>query len=146
MIQRYKGFTSLLISRGGLGRGFTLIELLTVIAIIGIMSSVVLANLNGARQKARDVKRIADVKQLQLALELHFDVNSIFPATLAPLATTFISVIPKDPSTNENYSYTPLPASGPYNDYFLKALLEQSTNQVLLNDANPGDSYYDVKP
>jgi len=148
MIQRYKGFTSLLISRGGLGRGFTLIELLTVIAIIGIMSSVVLANLNGARQKARDVKRIADVKQLQLALELHFDVNSIFPATLAPLATTFISVIPTDPINSGSYvyTYTPLPAGGPYNDYFLKALLEQSTNQVLLNDANPGDSYYDVKP
>ena len=53
-------------------RGFTLIELLVVIAIIGILASVVLASLNSARKKGRDARRVADIKQVQLALELYF--------------------------------------------------------------------------
>nr|AQQ75000.1 hypothetical protein [uncultured bacterium] len=64
-------------------RGFTLIELLVVIAIIGILSSVVLASLNSARQKGRDARRISDIKQLQLALELYYDANQSYPATAA---------------------------------------------------------------
>lgn len=53
--------------------GFTLIELLVVIAIIGVLASIVLASLNSARRKSRDARRLTDVKQIQLALELYFD-------------------------------------------------------------------------
>ncbi len=59
--------------------GFTLIELLVVIAIIGILSSVVLASLNTARAKARDARRMADVKQVSLALELNRDAAGSYP-------------------------------------------------------------------
>lgn len=62
-------------------KGFTLIELLVVIAIIGILSSVVLASLSTARQKSRDAKRISDIGQVQLALELYFDRTQSYPST-----------------------------------------------------------------
>lgn len=113
-------------------RGFTLIELLVVIAIIGILSSVVLASLNDARQKSRDAKRIADVKQLQLALELYFDSNGSYPANLDALAEGgFIPAIPADPGT---YSYFYEVATSP-TDYVLRAQLE-NYHSVLESDTN----------
>ncbi len=61
-------------------KGFTLIELLVVIAIIGLLSTLAVVALNSARQKARDSKRVADVKQIQTALELYFADKNGYPA------------------------------------------------------------------
>ena len=68
--------------------GFTLIELLVVIAIIGILSSVVLASLNSARVKARDAKRISEVRQIQTALALYYDTYGQYPGSGECGATT----------------------------------------------------------
>lgn len=96
-------------NRRSLARGFTLIELLVVIAIIGILSSVVIASLNGARKKARNARRVDDVKQLQLALSLYFDSNSgKYPNDLNALAPTFIPKKPVDPDGVTQYMYAPL--------------------------------------
>jgi len=43
---------------------------LVVIAIIGILASVVLSSLSSARASARDAKRTSDLRQLQTAFEL----------------------------------------------------------------------------
>ena len=53
--------------------GFTLIELLVVIAIIGLLSSVVLASLNGARNKGADAAIKSQLKSLQSQAEIIYD-------------------------------------------------------------------------
>lgn len=126
-----------------LSRGFTLIELLVVIAIIGILSSVVLASLNSARVKGRDARRISDMRQMQLALELYQDINAGYPVTalgidaastsLAALVTNnFISSIPSDPTNTGIYVYQYVSANSDgtactvanCESYLLKAMIE----------------------
>jgi prepilin-type N-terminal cleavage/methylation domain-containing protein len=58
-------------------KGFTLIELLVVIAIIGLLASVVLVALNDTRIKARNARRLADIKQVVTAFNLALDSGPI---------------------------------------------------------------------
>lgn len=93
-------------------RAFTLIELLVVIAIIGLLSSVVFASLNSARSKARDARRLADMRQIQIALELYYDTNGVYPImgwvhsvdsswnTLQSALAPYMPTLAKDPTNN----------------------------------------------
>ena len=65
-------------------RGFTLIELLVVISIIIILASVVLNTISTSRAKARDTKRISDLKQIRIALELYRQDHGDYPVTTNP--------------------------------------------------------------
>ena len=64
-------------------KGFTLIELLVVIAIIALLSTLSVVALNSARVKARDARRVSDIKQIRTALDMYFDntaPNNAYPA------------------------------------------------------------------
>ncbi len=108
-------------------KGFTLIELLVVIAIIGVLASMVMSSLNDARARARDAKRIADIRSIQNALELYHLDNGSYPertisgfcATL-PLSTSlvdngYLSILPTDPLSGRStgtslcYNYSSQP-------------------------------------
>lgn len=60
-------------------KGFTLIELLVVIAIIALLSTLAVVALGSAREKARDAKRLSDIKQVQTALELYYTDKNGYP-------------------------------------------------------------------
>ena len=130
-------------------KGFTLIELLVVIAIIGILSSVVLASLNTAREKSRDAKRISDVAQLQLALELYFDDDGKYPTTalgLADLVTKgYIASVPTPPNgaTQTTYGYQEVTG---LTSYCLGADLENNSHTAIKTDCTLAGYDHTVQP
>jgi len=132
--------------------GFTLIELLVVVAIIGILATIVLVSLNTARMKARDVRRVADLRQVALALEMYYDDNTStgYPGSSGSnqwdpcggsnaledaLEPNYMASVPCDPGT-ETYEYWVAPSK---NGYVLKAALENPDNPALDNDVEGDD-------
>lgn len=119
-------------------KGFTLIELLVVIGIIGILSTLALLSLGNARQKARDAKRLSDIRQVQTALELYYGDANKYPvqgSTASPIilgsasgytlssgagfaadgsesAKLFMGQVPNDPVDDQYYEYHSTNADG----------------------------------
>ncbi|MCX6703777.1 MAG: type II secretion system protein [Candidatus Zambryskibacteria bacterium] len=103
-------------------KGFTLVELMVSISIIMLLSTLVLSGVAGTRKSARVLQRIADLKQVQGALERYYANNKSYPvsvgqtwssvcpawgglspnAVIPGLAPAYINTIPVDPQTAAN--------------------------------------------
>lgn len=131
-------------------RGFTLIELLVVIAIIGLLSSIILASLNSARIKSRDARRLADMKQIQTALELYYNDNTTYPTTASGgttvtsalgsvLAPNYIQSVPKDPSRADTSATGYLYCSTDGQSYAMLADLEKTGTWCVVAQGTSGN-------
>ena len=127
-------------------KGFTLIETLVVMAIIGILVSVIITSLIGARDKARDVKRKAEISQIGRFLVMScyapdagdgdYDLMPIAQELLSknPQYSQYLKMIPKDPKsgtdTESGYRYIVADSGTKCAIY---ANLENENEQITLN-------------
>ena len=111
-------------------KGFTLIELLIVIAIIALLATLAIISLTTAQRKARDTKRLADVKSIQSSVELYYSDNASYPAADTSFATTVSGYmqVPNPPNTDSPYIY------GTGNDiYVVSCDLEENDHDAMQN-------------
>jgi len=129
-------------------QGFTLIELLVVIAIIGLLSTLSIVALNQARARSRDARRVADVKQIQTALEMYYNDYNQYPADtvvtpgarIASGTNVYMDIVPKPPMPADGsgcvgavaYTYNVQLLNGINNSsYTLKYCLGSATGGII---------------
>ncbi len=120
-------------------KGFTLIELLVVIAIIGILSSVVLASLNTARNKGADAAIKGNLSGIRAQAELEYDTNNDYDTVCGANGATQNTQISQAMAAATNAGSGSVvcgePASGAANAWALSAQLKANTAQYFCVDS-----------
>ena len=131
-------------------KGFTLIELLVVVSIIGLLSTIAIVSFRNAQAKARNAKRMGDLRSIQSALEAYSASNGGYPlpaiganvwadlASTSKLGNYMPGGMPLDPmqSGANYYTYCADGSSGATvaNRYLLTAMLENQGNSTEMNN------------
>ncbi|MBI2103907.1 type II secretion system protein [Candidatus Woesebacteria bacterium] len=139
MVKGLKSHNSyFIIHNSGKSFGFTLVELLVVMAIIGVLVTLIGTTFRNAQIRGRDVERKSDLNQISKALELFFSDYGLYPdgdlsglilgcpynpttgigaacswgtSELTDGTTTYFKQLPTDPTPTETYFYRVVPNS-----------------------------------
>lgn len=119
-------------------RGFTLFELLVSISIIAIMTALASVAFSGAQKKARDARRMQDVKAIQTAAEQYYSQSDyVYPTAngvwVSGIGSTILEVFPVDPKHDTTYFYDYQPTT---DGYCVCVLMENSSNANSDNDCD----------
>ncbi len=130
-------------------KGFTLVELLIVVAIIGILASLVIVSLTTNKAKSRDARRISDLRQVGNVLHQYNTDNQEFPSSLSDLVPDYMGGVPTDPIVGgDPYTYNSSDCSSPQQAFVLRTELETEHNALETDvdgsvcGVNCADPYY----
>lgn len=134
---------------------------MVVIAIIGLLASLIIASLNSARVRSRDAKRLGDIDTLKKVLALYELDNNAYPRTVPPgppwknscenpsdwmidvVANGYISILPLDPMNGDELCYQ-YRSDGV--NFKLAVFMERDENKTLFAVADGGteDEWYEI--
>jgi len=130
-----------------------LIEIIVVITIVGILATslIVLVNPVTQFQKAQDVQRKSDLRQVQRALEAYYADHGSYPGydpstyrivDVSPLDWgvstwgAYLDLMPKDPSSTKKYIYYAQDSQ----TYMLYASLDRPGDPAMCKSGNACDN------
>lgn len=123
--------------------GFTLIEILVVIAIIAILVAFISSNFLGARQRAKDVKKKAEFRQMKNALRLYYNDYNVYPGLTTTSVNTFSGCKSGTPPNEDCVEA----CSGAFaggatcNEVYMKLLPPESDYEWSYQQRNSGDDF-----
>lgn len=147
-------------------RGFTLIELLVVMAVMSILIGIGVNTFSIAQKKARDAKRKADLRTIQIAVEAYaINNNGAYPSSgaapevwlmsdagnswITVLVPNYLAKVPIDsygpngdplantPVVGYKYKYEPTGTNGTSGGYMLVAHLEDAEDSAVCKKITP---------
>jgi general secretion pathway protein G len=129
-------------------KAFTLIELLVVVAIVGLLASLIAVGFGNARLRSRDAKRLSDMSQIKVGLDLYYTTAAGYPdetvwnsGYVTCNGQQFMEV-PRDPSLGVYYQYfteddlTGTPCGTIWKNYYIQFATEGQS------DIGPPGVYY----